>query len=99
MELKEFNKLPLLFLPILKGHLLAVGCGAGLVFFISLKDHSMKSFFLSSVTSEESELPGPKELVKVMPTAGIDLSPSNVIFNHKHDSTSLSHVINERYYT
>lgn len=34
VELKEFNKL--LFLPIPKGHLLAVGCGAGLVFFLSL---------------------------------------------------------------
>lgn len=99
MELKEFNKLPLLFSPILKGHLRAVGCGAGLVFFLSLKDHSVKSFFLSSVMSEESELPGPKDLVKVMPTAGIDSNPSNVIFNHKHDSASLSHVINEHYYT
>lgn len=80
MELKEFNKLPLRFLPILKGHLRAVGCGAGLVFFPSLKDHSMKSFFLSSATREESELAGPKDLVKVMPTAGIDSNPSNVIF-------------------
>lgn len=99
MELKEFNKLLLLFLPIPKEHLLAVGCGAGLGFFLSLKDHSVKSFFLSSAMSEESELPGSKELVKVMRTAGIDLNPSNVIFNHKHDSTSLNHVINEHYYT
>lgn len=40
----------------------------------------MKSFFLSSATREESELAGPKDLVKVMPTAGIDSNPSNVIF-------------------